>query len=394
MHLTLVRLKKVRRRILVIIAALIVTAFAITQCGPIVETMSMLDEKESFTVELENLLNNRSKVFLTGEYNKLTDYYDNTQKLGKWAWEHEIRRIKYLRDWSKDRNIVFNKIESKVKIRKITKVGDNRYKISFDEVYRFDYSYKDVETPVVNSFGVRLIHVCELMKSNDSWKFYKDWYLDCFNDAVSGYNAVIPSENISTEFDASEVPTINARKPYNREQAVAYADKYSAVSWANGGSEGYNKKYRNYNGIGGDCTNYVSQCLGDKEAGNLGFDGTWYCHYQRHGNSMGSAAWLNAAKFKNYLLYSGKGKQIAKGNYKKLSALYATNNGTASTSALMLGDIISYEEKGKVVHNAIVTGFDSHGYPLVNTHTVDRYKVPWDLGWSDRDIQFFFIHIR
>ncbi|WP_443662559.1 amidase domain-containing protein, partial [Clostridium sp.] len=32
--------------------------------------------------------------------------------------------------------------------------------------------------------------------------------------------------------------------------------------------------------------------------------------------------------------------------------------------------------------------------PLVNTHTIDRYRVPWDLGWGDKNINFYLIHVK
>lgn len=393
MHLNVVKLMPARRKYF-LIAIFLLIFMAGAAIRPIIETMVYMDEKDEMTAVLENILNNRSKVFISGDFKVLDNYFDTSQKLGKWAWEHEVQRIKYLRDWSKDRGIAFTNIESTVKLKKLTKVSDDHMKVTFDEIYKFDYIYKDDVNPIANSFGVRLTHVGEIKKVNEGWKFYKDWYLDCFNDAIQGYNAIIPEEYVSADYAYDVVPATNLKSTYNREKAVEYADKYSAIPWANDGDSSYNKKYRNYNGIGGDCTNYVSQCLGDKEAGNLRFDGVWYCRYGRGSNTAGSAAWLNAQKFKNYLIYSGKGKQIAKGNYKKLTTAAASNNNIVPTSQLMLGDIISFEEKGKVVHNAIVTGFDSHGYPLVNTHTVDRYHVPWDLGWGDKDIQFFLIHIR
>ena len=390
MHVIIIS-RAAKRRFIITVAVMILLVLSIIQRDSILQTLKMTDEKEEVTLTLEEILNNRSKVFLSGDYSALESCYDNTQKLGKWAWEHEIKRIKYLRNWAKERNIAFKNIESQVRVKKITKLENGRLKVSFDEVYRFDYVYKDDENPIVNSFGVRLMHVSEIGK--DAWKFYKDWYLDCFNDAVSGYNAIIPQNAMSTEYEDSIITASMVETAYNREKAVEYADKHSGIPWADGGGAGYNKKYRNYNGSGGDCTNYISQCLGDKEAGGLRFDRTWYCHYEKYGNSMGSAAWLNAQKFKSYIIYSGKGRQIAKGTYKTLTAPNK-ETGIVPTSKLMLGDIISYEEKGTVVHNAIVTGFDSHGYPLVNTHTVDRYRVPWDLGWGDKDIQFFLIHIK
>jgi hypothetical protein len=61
---------------------------------------------------------------------------------------------------------------------------------------------------------------------------------------------------------------------------------------------------------------------------------------------------------------------------------------------LIPGDVIAFVEKGKVVHMVLVTGADSKGYPLVNTHTTDRYHVPWDLGWNDSDIKFILIKMN
>ena len=39
---------------------------------------------------------------------------------------------------------------------------------------------------------------------------------------------------------------------YNREKALAYAEKWATTR---------NHAYMNFDGIGGDCTNFVSQCL-------------------------------------------------------------------------------------------------------------------------------------
>lgn len=61
---------------------------------------------------------------------------------------------------------------------------------------------------------------------------------------------------------------------------------------------------------------------------------------------------------------------------------------------LDLGDVICYAKGRAIDHFAIVTGFDSHGYPLVNTNTIDRYHVPWDLGWGDKNINFYLIHVK
>lgn len=101
----------------------------------------------------------------------------------------------------------------------------------------------------------------------------------------------------------------------------------------------------------------------------------------------------NADGFKDYLIYSGKGSEIKKGTFKEL-ALPQTNFPNGVVDKLDLGDLICYAKGKNMDHFAVVTGWDSHGYPLVNSHTTDRYHVPWDLGWGDKNIFFHFIHVR
>ena len=57
--------------------------------------------------------------------------------------------------------------------------------------------------------------------------------------------------------------------------AIAYADKYCI---------NYNSSYNSYKGRGGDCANFVSQCL---YAGGFKQDSVWYKH---------SVAWINVMK--------------------------------------------------------------------------------------------------
>ena len=139
----------------------------------------------------------------------------------------------------------------------------------------------------------------------------------------------------------------------------------------------YNKKYKNYNGLGGDCANFASQVL--YEGGKFKKTGSW--NYEKDG----SRAWVNAQGFKDYLIYSGRGSLIVHGTYDKVLKL---------SYKLLPGDIVGYEKKGKVIHVSVVTGADSRGYSLVNCHNTDRFKVPWDLGWSDKGIKFWLIRVN
>lgn len=338
--------------------------------------------------EVERIYNERSAALVSGDISSLKPLFDTSQKYGRWALEHEIKRVQYLNEWAKERDITFGKIESTVRIKKIYPQG-NITKVALQESYKFDYVYSDDENSPVNSFGVGIRHTASLIKKNEKWVIYNDWYTDCFEDALHNYTADVPQSSTTQ----TPIPDINKtfevgtiyRRSYDRQKAVAYADKYCGAAWGSGNNFKYNKKYNDYNGIGGDCTNYASQVLGDKEGGGLPIGGGW---------TPGSSAWANADGLKNYLVYSGRGSVISIGTFKQLTKPSETLP-KGAIGKLQLGDLVAYEKgRGNIDHFAVVTGFDSHGYPLVNSHTTDRYHVPWDLGWGDSKIRFFLIHIN
>ena len=352
-------------------------------------------EDEIIYDRINEIFSTRNSVFISKDLKLLREFYDSSQKYGKWSLDHEVRRVKYLNDWSKSRGITFTSITSEIFLRKAYKTGKGVRAIVL-ESYKFDYKYDDED--IINTFGVGINHTINFINKNDSLIIYNDWYTDCFEDALKAY-----SGNIN-DIESKEIQKINLTKyipvhevintsRYKRADAVKYADKYCGGAFGNGNNYKYNSKYRNFNGIGGDCTNFASQVLGDKEGGNMRFDGTWFCRYKKYGDSEGTMAWVNADSFRNYLLYSGKGKIIKKGTFKELvESTMEFPNG--AVEKIIPGDLICYIKKNDTDHFAIVTAKDSHGYPLVNSHTTDRYHVPWDLGWGDNNIRFNLISVR
>ena len=368
-----------------------------------ISTMAFVNpDKAEVTKVLENIYNDRCSMFITGNLTNLPNYYDTSQKLGKWSLEHEIKRFSYFNDWSGQRGMNFVKVESTPKVRKVTSTNRG-LRLLVDEYYKFEYIYKNDITPTTNNFGVGLTHSMELIKKQDKWIIYSDWYLDCFEDALKSYLGEVKDLKLNTNKDPMYTlgtcpkilpeTKVVTKGRYDRISAVKYADKYCGIPWASGSSTKYNKKYTNYTGMGGNCTNYVSQSIGDKEGGGLRFDGTWFCTFKKYSGSDGSSAWVNADAFKNYLIYSGRGKVLGKGTFNQLiSPLPGYPCG--AVQKLDIGDVICYAKGSDIDHFAIVTGFDSHGYPLVNSHTIDRYHVPWDLGWGDKNINFYLIHVK
>lgn len=78
--------------------------------------------------------------------------------------------------------------------------------------------------------------------------------------------------------------------PYNRQAAVQYAHR-----WA----YGRNPRFYDYQGLGGDCTNFASQCL-YAGTGIMNFTPV-YGWYYRSANEK-APAWTGVPFFKNFLL--------------------------------------------------------------------------------------------
>lgn len=132
---------------------------------------------------------------------------------------------------------------------------------------------------------------------------------------------------------------------YDREKACNYAEKWALLR---------NSNYLNFDGIGGDCTNFASQCL---YAGvgvmNYTKDVGWY--YNSPGDR--AAAWSDAGYFRKFMLTNNSIGPIGVAR---------------SINSLDLGDFISLDDGTHPYHTLIVTGFHNNT-PLVCAHTDDAY---------------------
>ncbi len=377
----------VKHIIIILISVVYILAFL--PFGSISQAKTLKYTNEELQTIIETLYNHRNTAFVTGDFSVFKDDFDTSRKNGVWAKEHEIKRVKYLRDWATARGIKFTGVTSTIRIKKV-KMITNPMKIALEETCKFDYIYPADAELVTNSFGVGIRHSVSLTKKDEGFIIANDWYTDCFEDALKAYDPEITEKDGKGDLQLllNCRPRLSDYMPekgrYDRTKAVQYADKFCGAANGEGNNFKYNKKYSDFNGIGGDCTNFASQVLGDPEAGGLKQDSKWY---------KGSFAWVNADGFKDYLIYSGKGRQIKKGTFKEL-VLPKENYPYGAIDKLDLGDLICYAKGKNMDHFAVITGWDSHGYPLVNSHTTDRYHVPWDLGWGDKNIYFHLIHVR
>jgi hypothetical protein len=153
---------------------------------------------------------------------------------------------------------------------------------------------------------------------------------------------------------------------YNRQRAVQYANQYALTP---------NPSYRffaSHGEGGGDCTNFVSQCL---LAGGapMAFDSVrpWWYNKKKTTNNRDDL-WSNSWSVANSLYWCLKVR--AKNNMHGLKGTEVED-----MSLLELGDIIQYENlKGNIYHSAIVTEFilqKGMRVPLISQHTYNALNI-------------------
>ncbi|MBR2614143.1 MAG: amidase domain-containing protein [Clostridia bacterium] len=152
-------------------------------------------------------------------------------------------------------------------------------------------------------------------------------------------------------------------KEYDRKSAVNYAKKWAFDR---------NPNYYNFDKIGGDCTNFASQCL---------FNGSFIMNYTNtfgwYYNSINdrSPSWTDVDYFYNFIT-----KNTSIGPF----------GIETSFDKLEIGDFIQLgNNENNFYHNLIITGFNN-GIPLVSAHTNDAFDRPVTTYSFDK---YRFLHI-
>ncbi len=132
---------------------------------------------------------------------------------------------------------------------------------------------------------------------------------------------------------------------YDRDSAVEYAKRWAKKR---------NGAYMNFDGLGGDCTNFASQCLfAGVGVMNYSRDVGWYYNSP----SDRAAAWSHAQYFKRFMLNNNSVGPVAS---------------SVNIHRLEMGDFICLSNGAECYHTLVVTGF-SKDIPLVCAHTDDSY---------------------
>lgn len=322
---------------------------------------------------IEKVIAERNKAIVTNEPENIKAVYDVSTKFGQWAYESEEKKMIYLHNWEQKQGVKFTEIVPMVFITRISET-DNGFKVNFTCSTEYRYVYED-KPEEVNRARIGTYHVQTLINKDDKLLISKEWYTDPFADSLNLEKLKVDDvKNYILSQDPRDFSNLNDK----RRRLKEYADRYCGAAEEEQYGFKYNKAYRNFNPEGGDCANFASQCL--HEGGKFKKTGGW-----NYNKGDASATWVNADKFKDYWVYSGKASVLAYGNYEKVYK---------ASYKLLPGDFVAYEKKGDVKHISMVTNADSRGYALVTCHNTDRNDVPWDLGWSDKDIKFWLVRVH
>lgn len=139
---------------------------------------------------------------------------------------------------------------------------------------------------------------------------------------------------------------------YNRNDTVAYAEKWALSR---------NSAYYNFDGIGGDCTNFASQCL---YAGAKVMNYTPTLGWYYNNINSRSPSWSGVPYFYNFLI---KNKSV--GPYAR----------ECSIEELNIGDFIQLGSSERFYHTLVIIRIDGKNAPdniYIATHTFDSLNRP------------------
>lgn len=133
-------------------------------------------------------------------------------------------------------------------------------------------------------------------------------------------------------------------KKYNIDKTIDYALTHAL---------NYNNSYKNFDGIGGDCTNFVSQCL---HAGGLPLSSTWKPYKD---------SWINVNLLRNYLIYNSLGVE------------------SSTINDDIIGSTIQFynSELKRYSHSGIITSKLSNGDYGYCAHSYDKLNYPLSLSF-------------
>lgn len=359
------------KKILLFLSTIVMLSFLFTTSVVNAENITDMDQISVAKVQINTYLDalNHSLVDDTIQKN-IRDLIDNSNiTLSNYiAGRHSIYS-----EWAKNNNVKFTNVSVNIDNDNI-KYDKGKIYANLSTTTTVTYEYISGKgSGIPNTFKFSETHSLVLENRNGIYKVVEDNFYDPLrpdlsedhvNKKIFNYNVDSNIANNVLMNQKSIIPNSYKTVYYQTAAAAAYADKWTDNSGSSGTPHNPNYNYYPNN----DCANFVSQCMGDSNAGNLPTDGTWYPY---------SLAWINADSLYNYIV-----------NNRGWLRAYSTSTSYLDSYAkqMKVGDLVFYRwsTSGSTKdHVSIVVAFDSAGNPLVDAHTNNRWHYPWSLYSSN-----------
>jgi len=424
-----------KRKVLRITVALVAIILVLDLFNVSLSSEAKADEglKNSAVQFLSNFYEIRSEAIVNSRKANtfLSEYLKESTKLKV----HEANRINFYHNWIKQFNGTINEMHSHIyPIKYSFQINNNKASIEIYEwitikwtmkkkkidvnnlpavkkleelykttknpllkenlPYRIEELKKEAEnTPTNITSGIGVYHTVVLLRKGNSWKILKDSYNEGFDLTKSpDFKESKKDCKVSTQpkpylqAQTIHITEYYPQSSYNPDDALNYADycvdpsSPDSVPYTN--DDFYNLNYKNFNSSGGDCANYVSQCLyaGNermvKDSSNL-YNG-WYYDNNDTGISdpsqyNSSCSWLNDDKH-----YSNS--WIGVGSLKTFLISHNRGYEYSTLSYAVRGDVLE-NAKSNVPeyqwHTMIVRSNPSGDLIFVDGHNNDRYNCPY-----------------
>lgn len=173
----------------------------------------------------------------------------------------------------------------------------------FANIYLEDLLEEEYIVDLVNSMS-------DKKTTLDNWKFNREFLIKNYENIkklelvnlvivdkyIMDYETVLLSENNQDENIEKKFASSKSSATFK-----ARVKQYVDAHWNN-----YNPNYPNYSSMGGDCANFVSQCLhyaGKNMVGTPGISNAqdfnnWFCQGNVHNSKLVSSTWRGADAFK------------------------------------------------------------------------------------------------
>lgn len=293
-------------------------------------------------------------------------------------------RTKGLLDYFKNCSIKL--LDWKVQISELKNIQALNSDLITCDVYEWtEYKWHSNDFPFPVTSGVGIWHKLTLSGSS-GYKVINDEYdesdisgIDSSNQSKS-QSFYTNSDSISDSVNSNPMSLGSSAKVFSRSDAVSYANQYVG-DYTSGDVQDYtfyNRQYRNFNISGGDCANFVSQCL--KDAG-LAETKKWYYSNSNTKCTNGTHTANNNNSYSSHICTAddtyGEAWPSSTSLRIELNKQYNSEFDTNPTPAsFCLADIGFFGNGNTQTHSFICVGTGDNLF-LINSHNNDRKNVPY-----------------